>query len=44
MKKKICIITGSRADYGLMKILINKFHNDKDIKLKIFVTGMHLSI
>ena len=43
MKKKIYIITGSRADYGLMQILINKFHKDKDIKLKIFVTGMHLS-
>jgi len=42
MKKKICIITGSRADYGLMQILINKFHNDKNIELKIFVTGMHL--
>ena len=43
MKKKIYIVTGSRADYGLMQILINKFHKDKDIELKIFVTGMHLS-
>ena len=42
MKRKICIITGSRADYGLMQILINKFHKDKDIELKIFATGMHL--
>jgi GDP/UDP-N,N'-diacetylbacillosamine 2-epimerase (hydrolysing) len=42
MKKKIYIITGSRADYGLMQILINKFHKDKDIELKIFATGMHL--
>ena len=25
-----------------MQILINKFHNDKNIELKIFVTGMHL--
>jgi len=43
MKKKICIITGSRAEYGLMQNLINKFHKDKKIDLKIFVTGMHLS-
>jgi len=43
MKKKIYIITGSRADYGLMKILINKFYNDKGFELKIFVTGTHLS-
>ena len=42
MKKTIYIITGSRADYGLMQILINKFHKDKDIELKIFATGMHL--
>ena len=43
MKKKIYVVTGSRAEYGLLKNLINKFKNDKDIKLKIFVTGMHLS-
>ena len=42
MKRKICIITGSRADYGLMQILINKFYKDRDIELKIFATGMHL--
>ena len=43
MKKKICIITGSRAEYGLMQYLINKLHKDKKVDLKIFVTGMHLS-
>ena len=43
MKKNFYIVTGSRADYGLMQVLINKLHKDKDIELKIFVTGMHLS-
>ena len=43
MKKKICIITGSRAEYGLMQNLINKLHKDKNVDLKIFATGMHLS-
>ena len=43
MKKKIYVVTGSRADYGLMQILIGKFHKDKNIELKILVTGMHLS-
>ena len=43
MKKKIYIITGSRAEYGLMQTLIKKLHNDKNIDMKIFVTGMHLS-
>ena len=42
MKKKIYIITGSRAEYGLMQILIKKLHNDKNIDMKIFATGMHL--
>ena len=41
MKKKFCVITGSRSDYGLMQILINKIHKDKSIDLKIFATGMH---
>ncbi len=43
MKKKIYIITGSRAEYGLMQILIKKLNHDKNIDMKIFVTGMHLS-
>ena len=43
IKKKIYIITGSRAEYGLMQTLIKKLHNDKNIDMKIFVTGMHLS-
>ena len=42
MKKKIYVVTGSRADYGLLKILLNKFRNDKKVDLKILVTGMHL--
>jgi GDP/UDP-N,N'-diacetylbacillosamine 2-epimerase (hydrolysing) len=41
--RKIYVATGSRADYGLMQILIGKFHKDKNIELKILVTGMHLS-
>ena len=43
MKKKIYVITGSRAEYGLLKNLIKKFKKDRNIILKIFVTGMHLS-
>ena len=43
MKKKICVVTGSRADYGLLQNLIKKFHFDKYINLKILATGMHLS-
>jgi GDP/UDP-N,N'-diacetylbacillosamine 2-epimerase (hydrolysing) len=42
-KRKVCIITGSRADYGLLYWLIKKIKADKDFKLQLIVTGMHLS-
>ena len=41
--KKIVIVTGSRAEYGLLYKLIKKLDKDKSIDLKIIVTGMHLS-
>tara|TARA_R110002072_G_scaffold1989_2_gene16435 strand:+ start:155355 stop:156506 length:1152 start_codon:yes stop_codon:yes gene_type:complete len=41
--KKICVFTGTRAEYGLLKPLIKKFNHDKSIELQIVVSGMHLS-
>ncbi len=41
--RKIAIITGSRADYGLLYSLIKKVHADVDFELLLLVTGMHLS-
>ncbi|MEH1739360.1 UDP-N-acetylglucosamine 2-epimerase [Fusobacterium varium] len=43
MRKKICIITGTRAEYGLLKSIIKKIKLEKDLILQIIVTGMHLS-
>ena len=43
MKKKVCIITGSRAEYGLLKPLMDEFKNDKRFEMQIIATGMHLS-
>lgn len=43
MKKKICIITGSRAEYGLLKPLIDELNEEKKFKVQIIATGMHLS-
>lgn len=43
MIKKICIITGTRAEYGILKPLIKKISEDKDLVLQLLVTGMHLS-
>lgn len=42
MKKKIVFITGTRADYGKIKSLINELENDSKFEVYIFVTGMHL--
>jgi len=41
--KKICIVTGTRAEYGLFKPLIRRISEDADLKLQLIVTGMHLS-
>ena len=43
MKRKICIVTGSRAEYGLMYWLMKEIQKDPDLELQIIATGMHLS-
>jgi len=43
MKRKICIITGSRAEYGLLRPLIEEIISDADLKLQLIAIGMHLS-
>ncbi len=43
MKKKICVITSSRADYGLLKPLLKEIKLDKSLTLQLIVRGMHLS-
>ncbi len=43
IKKKICIVTGSRAEYGLLYWLIKEIKADRNLKLQLIVTGMHLS-
>ncbi len=42
MIKKICVITGSRAEFGLLKPLLIKIEEDKDLVLQLIVTGMHM--
>jgi UDP-hydrolysing UDP-N-acetyl-D-glucosamine 2-epimerase len=41
--KKICVITGSRSEYGLLKNIIQKIKNSKKLQLQLIVTGSHLS-
>lgn len=40
---KICVITGNRAEYGLLKRLIQLILNDKFLELLLIVTGDHLN-
>ena len=42
-KRKVCVITGSRAEYGLLYWLMKEIDSDKVLELQIIVTGMHLS-
>jgi GDP/UDP-N,N'-diacetylbacillosamine 2-epimerase (hydrolysing) len=41
--KKICVVTGTRAEYGLLYWLMKEIEADKDLELQLIVTGMHLS-
>jgi GDP/UDP-N,N'-diacetylbacillosamine 2-epimerase (hydrolysing) len=40
--KNICVVTSSRADYGILKPLIDKLYKNPNVSLSIVVTGMHL--
>ena len=41
--KKICVITGTRAEYGLLRFLIQGIKESKHLQLSLVVTGSHLS-
>ena len=41
--RKICVITGTRAEFGLLRPLIELIANDKELQLQLIATGMHLS-
>ena len=41
--RKICVVTGSRAEYGLLHCLLNEILADAALQLQLIVTGMHLS-
>lgn len=43
MKKNICVITGTRAEYGLLRPVMDRIRDDEDLELQIIATGMHLS-
>lgn len=42
-KRKIAVVTGTRAEYGHLYWIIKAIHEDEDLILQLIVTGMHLS-
>ena len=43
MNRKICVVTGSRADYGLLRSVIQAIKDDPNLDIQVVATGMHLS-
>lgn len=41
--KKVCVITGTRSEYGLLAPLIKKLQSQSEFKTEVVVTGSHLS-
>ena len=41
--RKICVATGTRAEYGILFSLMNEILQDPDLELQLIVTGAHLS-
>lgn len=40
--KKVCIVTASRSEYGLLRWIIDGIHNNSNLELQLVVTGAHL--
>jgi GDP/UDP-N,N'-diacetylbacillosamine 2-epimerase (hydrolysing) len=43
MSRKVCVVTGSRAEYGLLRWVIDGIHKTQALDLQLIATGMHLS-
>lgn len=43
MGRRVCVVTGSRAEYGLLFWLLSDLRDDPDFDLQLVVTGMHLA-
>lgn len=43
MTRKVCVITGTRAEYGLLRWVMQGIKDEPDLTLQVIATGMHLS-
>lgn len=41
--KKIAVVTGTRAEYGVLTLLLREIESSQELELLLVVTGMHLS-
>ena len=41
--RKICVVTGSRAEYGILRGLMKAIKDDRELKLQVIATNQHLS-
>ena len=41
-KRKTAVITGTRAEYGILKPLLDEIKKSKFLQLELLVSGMHL--
>jgi GDP/UDP-N,N'-diacetylbacillosamine 2-epimerase (hydrolysing) len=43
MRRKICVVTGTRAEYGLLRRVMDGIRASSELELQVVATGMHLS-
>lgn len=43
MSRKVCVVTGTRAEFGLLRWLMQEIQHEPDLELQVLATGMHLS-
>lgn len=43
MSRRICVLTGTRAEYGLLRWVMQEIQAAKELELQVIATGMHLS-
>jgi len=41
-KKNICVVTGARSEYGILRLLLKKILESRSLNLTLLVTGLHL--
>ena len=42
-ERRICVVTGSRAEYGLLRGTMREIHANPELELQVVATGMHLA-